>query len=60
LENQGALETLAPGASLTYEVEWRFAPVDPGLQTDQISPELLEAIDTLLERARPRDPQDQL
>jgi len=60
LENQGAHETLAPGASLTYEVEWRFAPVDPGLQADQISPELLEAIDALLERKRPSDPQDQL
>ena len=49
LENQGAHETLAPGASLSYEVEWRFAPLDPDVRTDRVSPGLLAAIHTLLE-----------
>lgn len=50
LENQGAYEVLEPGASLTYDVEWRFGTVDPGLPTDRVTPALLEEIHALLGR----------
>jgi hypothetical protein len=50
LENQGAYVTLDPGQSLNYPVEWRFRALDPGLPTDRITPELLAAIDSQLDR----------
>jgi hypothetical protein len=53
LENQGAYQTLAPGASLDYAVQWRFAAVDPDLPVDRITPELVLAIDSLLEGRAP-------
>lgn len=51
LENQGPYQTLAPGQSLTYDVEWRFAEVDPALPTDRVTPELLDAVHSVLGRA---------
>jgi Domain of unknown function (DUF4380) len=50
LENQGAFVTLDPGESLTYPVQWRFRAVDPGLSTEQLTPELLAEIHSLLEQ----------
>ncbi len=48
LENQGAYVTLAPGASLTYPVEWHFQTMGPEVRTDRLTPELLAEIDRLL------------
>ncbi len=56
LENQGAYEPIAPGASRTYEVEWRFAQVDPAVRTDRVSSELLKAIHALLEGGEALNP----
>ncbi len=56
LENQGAYEPIAPGASRTYEVEWRFAQVDPAVRTDRVSSELLNAIHALLEGGEALNP----
>lgn len=50
LENQGAYQTLAPGASLRYPVEWHFARLLPGGPADRLSPELIATIETLLAR----------
>jgi len=47
LENQGAYEALAPGATLTYAVEWRFGAVDAEVPTDRITPELMGSIQSL-------------
>lgn len=49
LENQGTYEALDPGKSLRYPVTWRFAKIDPNLATDRITPELVAAIQALLE-----------
>ena len=50
LENQGAYEELAPGASLPYRVGWRFAALDPDLPADRVTPQLLAVIEDLLAR----------
>jgi hypothetical protein len=50
LENQGAFESLAPGASLTYEVRWHFGHVPPGVPDDRLTPELRDVIQALLTR----------
>ncbi len=56
LENQGTYQVLAPGASLSYEVEWRFDTLDACVPTDRLTPELLEAIRALLGRGETFSP----
>ncbi|HSN43519.1 MAG TPA: DUF4380 domain-containing protein [Propionibacteriaceae bacterium] len=58
IENQGPYETLAPGAALSYAVEWRFGAVDPDIPTDRITPELLRSIHALLAPSAPALAQD--
>jgi catechol 2,3-dioxygenase-like lactoylglutathione lyase family enzyme len=50
LESQGAYETLAPGQSLDYAVEWRVGELPPGVPTDRVTPGLLDTIHALLAR----------
>jgi catechol 2,3-dioxygenase-like lactoylglutathione lyase family enzyme len=48
LENQGAYETLAPGASLSYATEWRVHPLPDGVPQDRVTPELLATLHAML------------
>lgn len=47
LENQGSYRPLAPGAVRRYEVQWRFARLDPETREDEVTPELLSQIAAL-------------
>jgi hypothetical protein len=53
LENQGAFVTLAPGQSLTYPVEWRFARLAAEVPTDRLTQQLLAAIHSHLDPLGP-------
>lgn len=48
LENQGPLQRLRPGESLTYATRWRFATLPADVPTDRVSPALVEALKGLL------------
>ncbi len=54
LENQGRYETLAPGASLAYQVQWRMAALPAGIPTDRLTPELRALVEDLRRRPTPR------
>lgn len=51
LENQGAYQTLDPGHSLTYPVQWRISRLDPAVPNDRVTPELLAVIQAELSAA---------
>ena len=53
LENQGPYQELAPGGSLRYTTQWRFARIDPAIPDDRVTQPLVDAVERLL--AEPLD-----
>jgi hypothetical protein len=50
LENQGPLQALQPGTTLSYSTQWRFATLPAAVPTDRVTPALVAVLEGLLGR----------